>query len=561
MLGEDAVINLLGAVLEVGICFLLLYFVLLEKYNIEKWKWMIVGISAIIMGKILAESRIYAYLSVGILLMLILLTCFLSWFLTKREFKMILAVTWTYYIVISIVQVFMIFWGIDYSRLDYLGREIVLDEQYFRVVTMARQLVFVFSCLLALVIVFQIKRMVQEKELCIYEYVNILIVFDAVFSLIFLGYGKVFHNLTIDVSNVEMTKMLSFVALSILVIAIMVVVLKNKMIEKQNDILQLQEEISKKRYEELADMIAKNHQLVHDVNNHFFMLQEYARQEDIKGLQRYIQEVQQEYYPGARKTWTGNQALDFILNQKKAEAEEQRIEFQIQADKSIHLPLTDSEICVLFGNLLDNAIEAASQIKDQEKWIKVVIGQQKEMFFSNISNNYDKTPNLQREEYVSTKQQKDAHGYGIKGAKRIVEKYEGILTLNNTDKKFEAKISFFSNIQNEENGMEEIVAQAAGKTSYFQDNDKIFKIAFADLFVSVFLVVYLFDGYRTNNLFSDTGFIVLGVLICGILGELFVLISRYRRKMDGITYSITIQSIIYKIMILLVYVIVQLASF
>ena len=213
----------------------------------------------------------------------------------------------------------------------------------------------------------------------------------------------------------------------------------------------MQEELSKKRYEELADVIAKNHQLVHDIKNHLFMLQEYALEEDIEGLQKYIKEVQQDYLPGVRKTWTENQALDFILNQKQAEAKQQEIDFQIQADKYINLPLTDSEICVVFGNLLDNAIEACSQIKDAERWIKVIIGQQKEMFFLNISNNYEKTPNLQRGEYVSTKRQKDAHGYGIKGVKSLVEKYDGFLVLHHVDKSFEAKISFFSNGENEEN--------------------------------------------------------------------------------------------------------------
>lgn len=472
----------------------------------------------------------------------------------------ILSVTWTYYVVISIMQIFMIFWGIEYSRADAILGGISSDPQYINIVTTARQITFVFSGLIAFVVVLQIRRLVKKNEIHIYEHRNMLLVFDFVFSLIFLCYERVFHNMTINISKVEVTKMLSFVALSILVSAIMIVLLKNKMIEKQNEILQFQEELSKRRYEELAEIISKNHQLVHDMNNHLFMLQEYAREEDIKGLQRYIQEVQQEYLPSSRKTWTGNQALDFILNQKRAEAKQQKIEFQIQADKSIYLPMTDSEICVLFGNLLDNAIEASAQIKEEKKWIKVSIGQQKEMFFLNIINNYTKAPVMQRGEYITTKQQKDAHGYGIKTVKRIVEKYEGILNLHNADGKFEVRMSFFSNSQIEEKETLEGDKFPTDKTRYFSENDNIFKVAFADLVISVFLVIYLFDGYNTNNIFSNTGFIIIGVLLCGILGEVFVLISRYRGKLDGITYAIPIFSIVYKFMILLAFVIVQLMA-
>ena len=560
MLGEDAVINLIGAVLEVGVGFLLLYFVLLEKEYIEKWKWVIVGGAAMIMGKILADSWTFTYVSVGVLSILILLSSFISWLLIKREFITILSVTWTYYVVISIMQIFMIFWGIEYSRADAILGGISSDHQYINIVTTARQITFVFSGLIAFVVVLQIRRLVKKNEIYIYEHRNMLLVFDFVFSLIFLCYERVFHNMTINISKVEVTKMLSFVALSILVSAIMIVLLKNKMIEKQNEILQLQEELAKKRYEELAEIISKNHQLVHDMNNHLFMLQEYAREGDIKGLQRYIQEVQQEYLPSSRKTWTGNQALDFILNQKRAEAKRQKIEFQIQADKSIYLPMTDSEICVLFGNLLDNAIEASAQIKEEKKWIKVSIGQQKEMFFLNITNNYTKAPVMQRGEYVTTKQQKDAHGYGIKSVKRIVEKHEGILNLHNADGKFEVRMSFFSNSQIEEKETLEGDKFPTDKTRYFSENDNIFKVAFADLVISVFLVIYLFDGYNTNNIFSNTGFIIIGVLLCGILGEVFVLISRYRGKLDGITYAIPIFSIVYKFMILLAFVIVQLMA-
>ena len=560
MLGEDAVINLIGAVLEVGVGFLLLYFVLLEKEYIEKWKWILVGGAAMFMGKILADSWIFTYVSVGVLSILILLSSFISWLLIKREFMTILSVTWTYYVVISIMQIFMIFWGIEYSRADAILGGISSDPQYINIVTTARQITFVFSCLIAFVVVLQIRRLVKKKEINIYEHRNMLLMFDFVFSLIFLCYERVFHNMTINISKVEVTKMLSFVALSILVSAIMIVLLKNKMIEKQNEILQFQEKLSKRRYEELAEIISKNHQLVHDMNNHLFMLQEYAREEDIVGLQRYIQEIQQEYIPSSRKTWTGNQALDFILNQKKTEAERQKIEFQIQADKSVHLPMTDSEICVLFGNLLDNAIEASVQIKEEKKWIKVSLGQQKEMFFLNITNNYTKAPVMQRGEYVTTKQQKDAHGYGIKSVKRIVEKHEGILNLHNADGKFEVRMSFFSNSQIEEKETLEGDKFPTDKTRYFSENDNIFKVAFADLVISIFLVIYMFDGYNTNNIFFNTGFIIVGVLFCGILGEIFVLISRYRGKLDGITYAIPIFSIVYKVIILLAFVIVHLMA-
>lgn len=71
--------------------------------------------------------------------------------------------------------------------------------------------------------------------------------------------------------------------------------------------------------------------------------------------------------------WTGNRMLDMILNQKTKDAKEKETDMQIETEVFATLPFSDREIISLFGNVLDNALEACERIQDKKRWIKIKI--------------------------------------------------------------------------------------------------------------------------------------------------------------------------------------------
>ena len=117
------------------------------------------------------------------------------------------------------------------------------------------------------------------------------------------------------------------------------------------------------------------------------------------------------------------------MNQKKMEAEQKDISVEIVSEKGIQVPIPRNEICVVLGNLLDNAIEAASKVEEGLKWIKILIGKQNQMTFIKIENNYLYDPVIKNREFQTTKQNKNAHGYGIRSVRRIIKKYDGTINL------------------------------------------------------------------------------------------------------------------------------------
>ena len=92
------------------------------------------------------------------------------------------------------------------------------------------------------------------------------------------------------------------------------------------------------------------------------MLREYVKEGNLSGIEMYLDEIEDEYMYVPRKVWTGNGFLDFILSQKKSRAESKGIVFDIDSEIIPVWGLTDSEISVVFGNLLDNAIEASEKV-------------------------------------------------------------------------------------------------------------------------------------------------------------------------------------------------------
>lgn len=123
---------------------------------------------------------------------------------------------------------------------------------------------------------------------------------------------------------------------------------------------------------------------------------------------------------------TGNSVFDTILSAKLRRARQLDVRITCVADGALLNCLHVADICTIFGNALDNALESVVMIADPEKrLIHVSVSAQKNFIFINISNTLG-TPLIESENILlTTKRDKKNHGYGIKGIKYVVGKYGG----------------------------------------------------------------------------------------------------------------------------------------
>lgn len=126
---------------------------------------------------------------------------------------------------------------------------------------------------------------------------------------------------------------------------------------------------------------------------------------------------------------TGNSTLDVTLTEKSLLCNSQNIRFSCIVDGKCLNFIDEADLYSFFGNILDNAIEAVSKPDVQEKLISLSVKQAGKLISINEHNYYSGELDFESGLPVTTKQNKQYHGYGMKSIKNIVEKYGGEITV------------------------------------------------------------------------------------------------------------------------------------
>lgn len=127
---------------------------------------------------------------------------------------------------------------------------------------------------------------------------------------------------------------------------------------------------------------------------------------------------------------TENEALNVILNEKTLLCNNKNIRFTCIVDGNALNFIENEDIYSLFGNLIDNSIEAVNQLDDNEKIISLKIKQVGNIVSISIKNGYKGKIQMENNLPLSKKEDNVHHGFGMKSIKMVCEKYNGNLKLN-----------------------------------------------------------------------------------------------------------------------------------
>lgn len=162
----------------------------------------------------------------------------------------------------------------------------------------------------------------------------------------------------------------------------------------------------------------------HDLKNQIAMLGSRIPKEEIEELNHTIS-----IYDTTAKT--GNEALDVLLAEKLLLCENKKIHFDYMADGESLSFLKPSDIYSLFGNAIDNAIEAVDKVEDMSRrHIGMKVRTDKGMLMIHFENCYNGILSFDSELPETTKQDKRYHGFGMKSIKLITEQYGGYMKVN-----------------------------------------------------------------------------------------------------------------------------------
>ena len=129
-----------------------------------------------------------------------------------------------------------------------------------------------------------------------------------------------------------------------------------------------------------------------------------------------------------KKVYTGIGLIDAIINDYSARAEQKNIDLNVNAQMlPIDIGFASCDICSLFTNLLENAVEAAT-----EK-VAVHIGRAGRTLYLKIENDTSAVPIRKGKRFVPGKDERELHGWGTQIVEDIVERYEGDVEYNYRD--------------------------------------------------------------------------------------------------------------------------------
>lgn len=251
------------------------------------------------------------------------------------------------------------------------------------------------------------------------------------------------YNLKQNSSSKANIILLVFVKFLMALSSIILLIIIGKIV--QDDKIKLEYELINERintnyknYENINEIHNKVRYVYHDLKNHMICMKSYSTREEII---RYINDLELQISDFEYFKNTGNQTLDIILGEKIYICKKYNIDFEECINISKLNFMKNIDICAIFSNAIDNAIEACKNIDKYNKKIIEVkvtyINGFSILKFTNTKNNEIKfIDNRIR----TTKDDKKIHGIGLASIKHIVNKYEGEVIVNYSEEEFVLKI-------------------------------------------------------------------------------------------------------------------------
>ena len=230
-----------------------------------------------------------------------------------------------------------------------------------------------------------------------------------------------------DKQNVDdLFEGMAFLATGMLVLNILLFILLDNVVRRENDIrnkemLLEQTEHLNQMYHSLSEEREKQKARSHDYMNHLNVMLMLAREGKVDEEIRYIEDQLGKEIQSVDIIDTGNTLINAVLNIKYVEAKEKGIIIPFIADNLTGLKISDSDLVTILTNVLDNAIEAVQKCEEKRLIFKII--KDYDTLIIDSSNPY--IGQLDEDSLVTTKIDKDNHGFGLANIRKTVEANNG----------------------------------------------------------------------------------------------------------------------------------------
>lgn len=195
--------------------------------------------------------------------------------------------------------------------------------------------------------------------------------------------------------------------------------------------------IQKAHYLELTEKIEESAKQRHDQRHHLRTLYSFLSAGETRKAMDYLETYILTTMGQERAILCSNLVIDAILQYYKNLCDRQGIAFEAKMEFPPDLPVSDTELSILFGNLLENAWEACCREKTNQ-YITVRGKYKKGKLYVQLENSCTSPPLIKKGKFISSKNGK--YGLGTQSVRNVVSQYDGLVEFDQTDQSFRVSV-------------------------------------------------------------------------------------------------------------------------
>ena len=193
-------------------------------------------------------------------------------------------------------------------------------------------------------------------------------------------------------------------------------------------------DMKSEQYNMITEKIEKTRKSRHDIHHHINVVYQLAKENKIEQLIEYLEEYNKIDSTKEPMVYCNNSTVDAILNHYILLAKDNGIEVHLNVALPEELKIRDTDLCIVIGNLLENAIEASKKEKNKRK--KLRINRSNEYICMLVSNLYNGEIKKGHSGYYSRKREFKDTGIGLSSVSAVVEKYDGRMEVDHINGEF-----------------------------------------------------------------------------------------------------------------------------
>jgi flagellar basal body-associated protein FliL len=182
----------------------------------------------------------------------------------------------------------------------------------------------------------------------------------------------------------------------------------------------------------------------HEMKNHLACIHGLYKADKLDEMEQYITQLIETSEVSSDLLDTGNDIVNAILNEAQSRYRKERIAIRLEGGFPPQLHIAPMDLCVIIANIISNAVEAIQRLEQKEEefhYVDMKISSFKNELYINVRNPIDEKIHIVNGVPVTSKKDKDLHGFGISNVIQRVEKYQGSFQFHIENNEFCVEIS------------------------------------------------------------------------------------------------------------------------